>query len=128
MHQRKAIYTLFIFIQSLIYGIGNPATKVAYKSITPLWLLAARFTLAFLLFLLLFGRRILPCIKKVSWKTWLPSSLCCAGAYISCNLALNLTAATNVGFIMSLPVLFTPFLASVIFTVPMYSKNSPCSF
>ena len=64
MHQRKAIYTLFIFIQSLIYGIGNPATKVAYKSITPLWLLAARFTLAFLLFLLLFGRRILPCIKK----------------------------------------------------------------
>ena len=31
MHQRKAIYTLFIFIQSLIYGIGNPATKVAYK-------------------------------------------------------------------------------------------------
>ena len=125
MHQRKAIYTLFIFIQSLIYGIGNPATKVAYKSITPLWLLAARFTLAFLLFLLLFGRRILPCIKKVSWKTWLPSSLCCAGAYISCNLALNLTAATNVGFIMSLPVLFTPFLASVIFHRPYVFKKLP---
>ena len=125
MHQRKAIYTLFIFIQSLIYGIGNPATKVAYKSITPLWLLASRFTLAFLLFLLLFGRRILPCIKKVSWKTWLPSSLCCAGAYISCNLALNLTAATNVGFIMSLPVLFTPFLASVIFHRPYVFKKLP---
>lgn len=32
MHQRKAIYTLFIFIQSLIYGIGNPATRLPTRA------------------------------------------------------------------------------------------------
>ena len=34
-------------------------------------------------------------LRKVSWTLWLPSALCCAGAYISCNLALDLTAATK---------------------------------
>jgi hypothetical protein len=32
------------------------------------------------------------------------------GAYIICNVALNLTAATMVGFLMSLPVVFVPVL------------------
>ena len=44
-HSGKALYISFILIQSLVYGIGNPLTKVAYHSITPLWLLAARFSL-----------------------------------------------------------------------------------
>ena len=96
-HSGKALYISFILIQSLVYGIGNPLTKVAYHSITPLWLLAARFSLAFLLFALFFGRRLFSQLRKVSWTLWLPSALCCAGAYISCNLALDLTAATNVG-------------------------------
>ena len=114
-HSGKALYISFILIQSLVYGIGNPLTKVAYHSITPLWLLAARFSLAFLLFALFFGRRLFAQLRKVSWTLWLPSALCCAGAYISCNLALDLTAATNVGFIMSLPVLFAPLLFSLVF-------------
>ena len=92
-HSGKALYISFILIQSLVYGIGNPLTKVAYHSITPLWLLAARFSLAFLLFALFFGRRLFSQLRKASWILWLPSALCCAGAYISCNLALDLTAA-----------------------------------
>lgn len=125
MKHKKAVYISFIFLQSLIYGIGNPVTKVAYESITPFWLLAARFTLAFLLFLLLFGRRVLPSVRKANWKVWMPSSLCCAGAYISCNLALSMTAATNVGFIMSLPVLFAPLLSSLVFHRPYAFKKLP---
>ena len=50
---------------------------------------------------------------------------CCAGAYISCNLALNLTAATNVGFIMSLPVLFAPLLSTIILHKPYQWKRLP---
>lgn len=46
MKGKKAIYVIFILIQSLVYGIGNPITKIAYQSITPLWLLAIRFTMA----------------------------------------------------------------------------------
>lgn len=124
-HSGKALYISFILIQSLVYGIGNPLTKVAYHSITPLWLLAARFSLAFLLFALFFGRRLFSQLRKVSWTLWLPSALCCAGAYISCNLALDLTAATNVGFIMSLPVLFAPLLFSLVFRRPYAWRHLP---
>lgn len=89
-------------------------TKIAYETITPFWLLTTRFAIAFLIFLLLFGKRVIPQIKKVKWTIWLPSCLCGASAYISCNLALNLTSATNVGFLMSLPVLFAPLLATAV--------------
>lgn len=125
MQKRKTIYVLFILIQSLVYGLGNPLTKVAYESISPLWLLAARFVLAFFIFLLFFGKQLWTQLKKVPWTLWLPSGLCCAGAYISCNLALNLTAATNVGFIMSLPVLFAPILFSLVFRRPYQFKRLP---
>ena len=35
MKEKKTKYILFILLQSLVYGIGNPITKVAYESITP---------------------------------------------------------------------------------------------
>lgn len=108
----------------MVYGFGNPMTKIAYESITPLWMLATRFSIAFIVMLVLFRRRISSALKQapvnrtnhygpLKFKLWLPSAACCAGAYISCNLALNLTSATNVGFIMSLPVLFAPLLAMI---------------
>ena len=125
MKERKAVYVLFILIQSLVYGIGNPLTKTAYDSITPFWLLTFRFALAFLLLFLWRGRKIAGQLKDVSWTVWMPSALCCAGAYISCNLALNLTAATNVGFIMSLPVLFSPLLSTIVLRTPYQWKRLP---
>ena len=110
----KLRYVGFILIQSIVYGFGNPLTKVAYESLTPFWLLATRFTLAFVLFFIFKGREIMTTLKASKPKQWLPSAVCGAAAYISINLALNLTSATNVGFLMSLPVLFAPILASVV--------------
>ena len=118
-------YVLFIFIQSVVYGIGNPMTKVAFRSITPLWMLTARFMLASILFMLFAGKQILSQLKCINWNIWLPPSLCCAGAYISCNIALNLTAATNVGFIMSLPVLFAPILSVLVLHRHYETKRIP---
>jgi drug/metabolite transporter (DMT)-like permease len=43
---KPAVYILMIVLQSVIYGIGNPITKIAYESITPFWGLAFRFTFA----------------------------------------------------------------------------------
>ena len=117
MKKSNIIYYFFILGQSLVYGFGNPMTKIAYESITPLWMLATRFSIAFVVMLVLFRKRIGDSLFSdkrsgvLRYKLWLPSAACCAGAYISCNLALDLTSATNVGFIMSLPVLFTPLLA-----------------
>ena len=115
MSEHKGRYVLFILAQSLLYGIGNPVTKIAYDGgITPLWLLSCRFFIAALTCYVLFRRRIRAQLPKANIRHWLPSALGMAGAYICCNLALGLTSATNVGFLISLPVLFTPFLTSLL--------------
>lgn len=107
-------YGSFILLQSVIYGFGNPLTKVAYESVTPFWLLTFRFALALLIFFIFFGKRIASRLRTARLAQYLPASLCMAIAYITCNLALNWTSATNVGFLMSLPVLFAPLLSVVV--------------
>ncbi len=110
----KIKYVSYIMLQSVVYGIGNPLTKVAYESITPFWLLTFRFSIALLIFFLFFGKRLISQLRTAKFSQYFPASLCMAIAYITCNLALNWTSATNVGFLMSLPVIFTPLLAIII--------------
>lgn len=107
----KTKYVSYIMLQSVIYGVGNPLTKLAYESITPFWLLTFRFSIALFVFFLFFGKQIISQLRTAKVSQYLPASLCMALAYITCNLALNWTSATNVGFLMSLPVIFTPLLA-----------------
>ena len=125
MKENKTKYVLFILLQSLVYGIGNPITKVAYESITPFWLLAGRFAVTSLIYGILFGSRIRAQMKCAMVSDWLPPALCCAGAYISCNLALDIAPATTVGFLISLPVLFTPALESIVFRRPYDFRRLP---
>jgi drug/metabolite transporter (DMT)-like permease len=115
MDLNKTKYVSYIMLQSVIYGVGNPLTKVAYESITPFWLLTFRFSIALFIFFLFFGKQIISQLRTAKISQYLPASLCMALAYITCNLALNWTSATNVGFLMSLPVIFTPLLAILIF-------------
>lgn len=105
------VYVLMIVLQCVIYGIGNPITKIAYESITPFWCLAFRFILATLIMAAVVGRRAITELRSVRIGNWMPGAFCMAGAYILSNIALNLTAATTVGFLMSLPVMFVPVLA-----------------
>lgn len=107
-------FVMLILLQSVVYGFGNPLTKIAYKSITPFWLLSIRFSIAFLIFLIFFGKRIFNEIQKTGFLSFLPASLSMALAYISCNVALSLTKATNVGFMMSLSVIIAPILSRFI--------------
>ncbi len=125
MKEKKTKYILFILLQSLVYGIGNPITKVAYESITPFWLLVGRFAVTSLIYAALFGGRVCRQIKHTVIMDWLLPALCCAGAYISCNLALDIAPATTVGFLISLPVLFTPALESVVFHRPYDVRRLP---
>ena len=125
MQDRNLKYILFILIQSLIYGFGNPLTKTAYETITPLWLIALRFTISTVLFLPVFRKQIFADTGWLKSAVWLPSALCCAGAYITCNIALNITTATNVGFIMSMPVLFAPLLQSLVLHRKYQLKKLP---
>lgn len=124
-------YIFFILLQSIIYGFGNPLTKIAFESITPLWCLAFRFTLAFLIFIVCFKTRITEQLRTLRAAQYLPAGLCMAAAYISCNLALESTTATNVGFLMSLSVVLHRFyrglvlattLQAVAYTVTAFSR------
>lgn len=110
----RGICIASIVLQTLIFGSGSAVTKIAYESISPLWCLAIRFGLATAVFALFFGPRMVRGLKGARLSDWLPAALCMAVSYISCNIALDLTTATNVGFLMALPVVFTPIVASVV--------------
>lgn len=118
-------YALLILLQSVLYGFGNPLSKIGFRSITVLWCLGIRFSAAAVLMLLLFGRRTVRTLRAAPVKAWLPCSLAMAVAYASCNMALQFTTATNVGFLMSLPVLFTPALAWLLLKRPYPGRIIP---
>lgn len=103
-----------VVLQALVFGLGSAITKLAYESISPWWCLTIRFGLAALAFGVLFAPRIVAGLRAVQVRDWLPAALCMAVSYISCNVALDLTSATNVGFLMALPVVFTPVIAAVV--------------
>lgn len=46
-----------ILLQNVIYGFGDPISKVAYETVPVFSLLAARYLMAFAFLLLLFGRQ-----------------------------------------------------------------------
>lgn len=108
-------YIVCVVLQTVIFGSGNVLTKFAYESISPLWCLSIRFGLAALVFAALFGPRIVKQLRRARLRDWLPAALCMGAVYLFCNVALGLTTATNVGFLVALPVVFTPIVASLVF-------------
>ena len=106
--QARWPFVAFVLIEVVIFGSGSAVTKFAYESITPLWCLAVRFGLATAVFALLFGRRMARRLHGV------PQALCMAVSYLCCNVALDLTTATNVGFLVALPVVFAPILFTIV--------------
>ncbi len=111
--QARWPFVAFVLIEVVIFGSGSAVTKFAYESITPLWCLAVRFGLATAVFALFFGRRMARRLHGVRVLTWLPQALCMAVSYLCCNVALDLTTATNVGFLVALPVVFAPILSTL---------------
>lgn len=122
---RTLPYAMLILLQSIVYGLGNPLSKIGYESITALWCLGIRFSGSAILMFLLFGKRTIGAVRSAPISSWLPCSLAMAAAYSSCNLALQFTTATNVGFLMSLPVLFTPLLERFLLKRPYPLRAIP---
>lgn len=112
--QSRWTFIALVILETLIFGSGNAITKMAYDSITPFWCLAIRFGLATAVFALFFGRRIFASLCSVRLSAWLPAAVCMAVSYICCNVALGFTSATTVGFLVALPVVFTPILSSLV--------------
>lgn len=71
-------YALLILLQSVLYGFGNPLSKIGFESIMVLWCLGIRFFGAAVLMMLLFGRRTVQTLRTVPVRAWLPCSLAMA--------------------------------------------------
>lgn len=115
----------FIFLQSALYGLGDPISKAAYEVLPVYSLLTVRYGIALLFLLLVFGRRIWRGLKACSPRDWLLPSLCMGGAYLANNIALELTAATSVAFLRSLSTVMTPLLALAVFRRKFGKKHIP---
>ena len=115
----------FILLQSLLYGFGDPISKSAYEVLPVYSLLTARYGIALVFLLLLFGRRIFQGLRACSPKDWLLPSLCMGGAYVANNIALELTAATSVAFLRSLSTVMTPLLALAVYRRRMGKQHIP---
>lgn len=101
-------------MQTVIFWLGNVVTKFAYESVTPLWCMVLRFGLALAAFALVFGSLMVRELRGAKLADWAPAAACLAISYIACNLALDVTTATNVGFLVALPVAFAPFIAQIV--------------
>lgn len=110
----RGVCVAAVLLQTTIFGFGSALTKVAYDSLSPWWFLVLRFGIAALALILLCGPRIAGSLRTVRVRDWLPAALCMACAYVSCNVALDLTTATNVGFLSGLAVMFAPAIALVV--------------
>ncbi|MBR6738138.1 MAG: DMT family transporter [Oscillospiraceae bacterium] len=107
--------SFLILLQSFFFGFGDPISKVAYEEMSVYSILAVRFSLAFVLMLLMGRRALVEDIRRSEVRVWIVPSLCLGSAYIAGNLALDFAPATSVAFLRSLSTLFTPVLAFAVF-------------
>ena len=114
-----------ILLQSLLYGFGDPISKFAFDVMPVYSLLVLRYSMALVVLLLLFGKRIWKGLKQCSVKDWILPTLCMAGAYVVNNIALDLTAATSVAFLRSLATVMTPLLALAAYRRTYRWQHSP---
>lgn len=110
---KKAIF--FLLIVTLIWGLTFPIQKIALEGINPFFYNFLRFLTAFLLTVLVFG-------KKPSWKKGLILGFFLGIAYAAQTSGLKITTSTKSGFITSLYVPLVPFFSYLV------EKNKPTLF
>lgn len=104
-----------IILQSIVYGFGDPISKIAFE-VTPVYsMMTVRYSIAFIVCLVLFHRRIADTVRNVPVRAWLIPGLCIGLTYLLNNVALSLTDATSVAFLRSLSVVFTPAFAFILY-------------
>ena len=106
---------MLIVIQSLVYGFGDPISKIAFEVVPVYSMMTVRYSIAFVFCAAVFGRRIVRTVRSVPVRSWLIPGLCIGMSYVLNNIALDLTEATSVAFLRSLSVVITPALAFLAF-------------
>ena len=104
-----------IVLQSVVYGFGDPISKIAFDAVPVYAMMTVRYSIAFAVCFLLFHKRILKTLKTVPLRAWLVPGLCIGLSYLLNNVALSMTEATSVAFLRSMSVIMTPALAFLIY-------------
>ena len=107
----KGLAQALIVLQSVIYGFGDPISKIAFDVVPVYAMMTVRYSIAFAVCFLLFHKRIIKTVKTVPLKAWLIPGVCIGMNYLLNNVALSMTEATSVAFLRSMSVIFTPALA-----------------
>ena len=79
---------MLIVIQSLVYGFGDPISKIAFEIVPVYSMMTVRYSIAFLFCIAIFGKRIVRTVKSVPVKAWLIPGLCIALSYVLTILLL----------------------------------------
>ena len=104
-----------IIMQSIIYGFGDPISKIAFE-VTPVYtMMSVRYLIAFVVCAVLFRKRIIETLKTVPVRMWLIPGMCIGLSYLLNNVALSMTDATSVAFLRSLSVVMTPAFAFLLY-------------
>ena len=111
----KGLAQALVLLQCVVYGFGDPISKIAFDVVPVYAMMTVRYSIAFVVCFLLFHKRIIKTVKTVPLRVWLIPGLCIGMNYLLNNVALSMTEATSVAFLRSMSVIFTPALAFLIF-------------
>lgn len=114
MRSKQGFVVLLVVAQAAIFGAGNVMMKLAYDGITPLWCTAMRFGLAFAVMMMVCGPRVVRMVSSTSPRLWLVPCFWMGVSFLASSVSVDMTSATNAGFFMALPMLFTPILSLVL--------------
>lgn len=106
---------LLMVLQSVIYGFGDPISKIAFDVVPVYSMMTVRYTIAFAAAFILFRKRIVETLRTVPVRAWLIPGICIGLSYVLNNVALSMTEATSVAFLRSLSVVITPAFAFLIY-------------
>ena len=80
-----------IIMQSIIYGFGDPISKIAFE-VTPVYtMMSVRYLIAFVVCAILFRKSIMETLRTVPVRMWLIPGMCIGLSYLLNNVALSMT-------------------------------------
>ena len=84
----KGLAQALIVLQSVIYGFGDPISKIAFDVVPVYAMMTVRYSIAFAVCFLLFHKRIIKTVKTVPLKAWLIPGICIGMSYLLNNVVL----------------------------------------
>lgn len=111
----RLLAILMIVLQSVLYAILDPFSKLAYGKMPIYSFLTVRYLLATGVMLLIWGKQIMQELRSTSIKFYTLPCVCMSAAFIVSNTALKYTTVANVAFVRSLTAVIATLLLVLFF-------------